>query len=164
MAQRVNEGDDSAEQSGSEIEELRAEVWLLRRDLMVLGPENARLSNALNAALAEIARLKAPKPKGRRGRPRKDSTGTYEEYLFRAAMEEVTASMRSGGAPMSERDAALKADALIRKDAEALQLAGLPGPFSGLATKYEPDPESVYNAFRRGKRAMGFARKRQTKK
>lgn len=144
--------------------ELRAKVWVLERDLSIIGPENAKLSNAYAAALAEIARLKSTKLKGKRGRPRKETTGTCEEYLVRTAMEEVVKSMRNGGRRITEREAAVIADRLLRKTAANLQQAEIPGAFAGYASAYPADEDSIYNAFRRGKRAMGFTRPRQTKK
>jgi hypothetical protein len=143
--------------------ELRAKVWLLELDISKIGPENVKLYNAHNAALAEIARLKSPKQKGKRGRPSKKATGTCEEYLVRTAMEEIVKSMRNGGKRITEREAAVIADGLLRKTAANLQQAGIPGAFAGYAANYPADENSIYNAFRRGKRAMGFV-KSQTKK
>lgn len=148
----------------AEIEELRAKVWVLERDLSIIGPENAKLSSAYTAALAEVARLKAPKPKSKRGRPTKEATGTCEEYLVRATLEEVTKSMRNGGKRITEREAAVIADGLLRKTAANLQQADIPGAFAGYAPNYQADEDSIYNAFRRGKRVMGFSRSSQTNK
>lgn len=158
--------DESEEikQLRAENTELRAKVWILERDLSVIGPENTKLSNAYAAALAEVARLKAPKPKGKKGRPSKTITGTCEEYLVRATLEEVAKSMRNGAKPITEREAAVIADGLLRKTAANLQKADIPGSFAGYAPNYQADEDSIYNAFRRGKRAMGLTRSRQTKK
>ncbi len=148
----------------AENDELRAEAELLRRDISVLGPENARLHKAHVAALTEIARLKTPKQKGRRGRPRKDVSGTYEEHLVRATLEVVARSMWNGGKQLTERQAAVIADKTLREAAAELQKAGIPGAFDGLSANYPADEESIYNAFRRGKRVAGLARRSQTKK
>lgn len=143
--------------------ELSAKVWILERDVSILGPENVKLSNAYNAALAEIARLKTPKGKGKRGRPPKDTAGSYETYLFRETQEVVNEHMRDGK-KITERDAAIIADEKIRKTAGALQKAGLPGAFAGISPNYSSNGDVIYNAFRRAKRAAGFSRKSQTKK
>lgn len=144
----------------AELEEARAALWLAQRDVAVLGPENLRLQNAYNAALCEVARLKQPRG---RGRPKKDVTGTYEEYLVRTTMEVLTEARREGR-KLTEAEAARMADDRIRQSAKALHDAGIPGPFAGLATSYAPEGESILTAFRRGKRAMGMVRKRETKK
>ncbi|MDB0569810.1 hypothetical protein LBW59_03355 [Ralstonia solanacearum] len=160
----MNNQTEEIERLKAENEELRAKIWLLERDVSVLGPENARLHKAQVAALTEIARLRAPKQKGRRGRPRKDLTGTYEESLVRTAMEIVTRSMWGGGKRLSEREAAVAADKTLRDTAAKLQNAGLPGTFIGISPTYPTDEASIYSAFRRGKRKMGLSRARQTKK
>lgn len=144
----------------AENRELSAKAWLLEQQISEIGPENARLFNAYNAALCEIARLKAPK--GRRGAPKKQA-GTYEQYLVRETLEEVAASIRNGNR-ISEEEASLRADARIRKTIAALRDAGLPGPFSGVASFSPDDKKSIYNEFRRGKRKMGLIGTRQTKK
>lgn len=155
--------DIEVERLKAEIIELKAKVYVLERDVAALGPENARLSNAYSAARAEIARL-TTKPPARRGRPRKATVGgTYEEYLVREALEEISLSMRDGGTRITEREAAIRADARIRMTAANLQAADMPGAFAGLA-KQSPDEDVIYNAFRRGKRLYGLGRKRQTKK
>lgn len=148
----------------AENEELRAKAWLLEQQISEIGPENARLHKANVAALTEIARLKAPKKKGGRGRPRKDVTGTYEDHLVRTTLEVVARSMWNGGQQLSERKAAVIADQTLREAAARLQNADVPGAFAGLSPSYPADEESIYNAFRRGKRAAGLARRRQTKK
>jgi hypothetical protein len=81
-------------------------------------------------------------------------------------MEVIAHSIRDGGKGLSEPKACLIADARIRATAENLQKAGIPGDFSGVkpAQYVQNDPATVYAAFRRGKRAMGFAKLRQTKK
>ena len=150
----------------AENKELRATVYILKKDLDTLGPENARLMNAYAAARAEIARLK-PQAGRKRGRPKKEATGgSYEEYLAREAMQLVTESMQNGGKKISEKTAAILADKKIRATAKSLQEAGMPGAFRGLAATYPADEDSIANAFRRGKRALRVAltRKNQTKK
>ena len=134
--------------------ELQAKVQLLERDLSVIGPENAKLHNAYAAAKAEIARLKAPPIKRSRGRPPKVLTGSYEEYLVRETVEEITKSMRDGGKKLSEKTAAIRADARIRATVTSLNKAGMPAAFAGLANFPPADEESIYTAFRRGKRAL----------
>ncbi|MBB0022643.1 hypothetical protein [Ralstonia pickettii] len=148
----------------AENRELSAKAWLLEQQISEIGPENARLHKAHVAALTEIARLKAPKQKGRRGRPRKDVIGTYEEHLVRTTLEVVARSMWNGGKQLTERQAAVIADKTLREAAAELQKAGIPGAFDGLSASYPADEESIYNAFRRGKRAAGLARRRQTRK
>jgi hypothetical protein len=158
----VSNETEELERLRAENAELRAALRLLERDLSILGPENLRLSNAYAAALAEVARLKAPRPKGKRGRPRKAGIGTYEEYLVREALEEVVRSARLGKR-ISEKKAAVIADKRIRETAANLQEAVIPGAFAGIASAYPASEDSIYNAFRRGKRAMGFARRRTNK-
>jgi hypothetical protein len=148
----------------SENAELRAHVQILEGDISTIGPENARLYNAYAAAMAEVARLKAPIPKGKRGRPPKAVTGTCEEILARTAMEEVCKSMWNGGKRITEREAAILADGLLRKTAAELQKAGIPGAFAGYSPSYPADEDSIYSAFRRAKRAMGFSRPAKTNK
>ena len=146
----------------SKIAELEAENALLKSDVAILGPENLKLSNALTLARVEIARLSAPK--NGKGRPSKDITGAYEDYLVRETMQVVTESI-STGKKLSERDACKIANERIRNSALEAQDAGIPGPFAGLSTnhKYVND-ESIYTAFRRGKRLLGWGSKRQSKK
>lgn len=141
--------------------ELTATVWLLKHDLDAMGPENVRLSNAYNAARVEIVRLTT---KNARGRPKKDYAGSYEEYLFRETIQTVVESLRNGGKKICERKASVIADAKIRKTAQSLQDADMPGAFIGIAANYPATEQSIYNAFRRAKRQAGFTRQIQTKK
>ena len=137
--------------------ELSAKVWLFEKDAQVLGQENHRLTNGYNAARAEIARLTAPKEKGKRGRPKK-TVGSYESYLVRETMEIITESMRNGGERMSELDASVLADERIRKTAKALQSCGMGGAFVGVCPNYpsEGREDAIYTAFRRGKKNQGW--------
>ena len=139
----------SDEFEGYDIEVLREICRMYKGQNAELLIENMRLFNAYNAAISEIYRLKAPR---KIGRPIKDKT--YEDYLYREANELITLSMRNGGKRKSERDAAIEANALIRKDALTLQQYNMPGSFSGLAAKYPITDEAIYSAFNRAKRRI----------
>jgi hypothetical protein len=70
---------DELERLRAENAELRAKVWMLERDLSIIGPENVKLSNAYAAARVEIARLAQPQKVPNRwkkdGTPRQSNRG-----------------------------------------------------------------------------------------
>lgn len=133
----------------AELTEARASVSVLSRDVKILGPENVKLSNAFNAARAEIFRLKTPKARGRP--PKEKFGGTYEDILYRHASQLITKSMGPGRTKLNEKQAAIQADKDIRKTAESLQNADMPGAFVSLSPSYAPSEADIYRAFRRGK-------------
>lgn len=147
------------EQLGKENERLRTEIielqgfkYMHAHDVKALGQDNLGLLNTLNAARAEIARLKAPK---KRGRPRKDIAGSYEDYLYRETTELINRSRKGPlfKATITNKAAAIEADKRIRKTALSLQAADMSGAFFGLAANYPATEDSIYKAFKRAKKA-----------
>ena len=142
--------------------ELRGFRYMHALDVKNLAQDNAGLFNTLNAAKAEIARLKAPK---KRGAPRKDIAGSYEDYLYRETTELINRSRKGPlfKPTITNKAAAIEADKRIRKTAANLQAANMPGAFFGLAANYPASEDSIYTAFKRAKKAREPAKLKDDK-
>lgn len=128
-------------------EVLRGICRMFQSQNVELLAENSRLFNAYNAVKSEIVRLQQPR---KIGRPRKEQT--YEDYLYREANELIVKSMRNDGKKLSERNAAIEANVLIRKTAEVLQKNNMPGSFNSLGANYPISDDAVYSAYNRAKK------------
>ena len=141
LTDRVNELE-------AELKEANAKVWLLEQDAAVLGPENARLFNALNAARTEIQYLKLPKAAGR-----PEIERGYSYYLWRETRNLLAQStdVRTGKCSMTEQDACVEVDRRIRETAHNLNVVGWAAEFGHLP-RQQPKVSTITRAWREAKK------------